>query len=698
MEARLKKGFELALLALVVMAPLVVFPASSDPFWGAEKGYFSIGAAAALLFGAAWLLKSKNFNLPKTPYDMLFGIFIIFNLLGAAKAENYPAFISRVALNLLYFSLFYAGCVYLANFKNGIKKIIDAVIFSSLLMAIYGLLQAAGFNSDTFGDRPGSTLGNPDFSAGHLLLALPLAFYGFINAQKKTAKAYYFTASITLTLYLLMAQVRGAYIGFAALAALFIAGQALLNREETKKKIKSFIALAAGFVIIAALFFALSPSAVQRMASTINPKTTPKTAGEAAAFAGREQAVAIRMYIWKNTLNLIKDNLLLGSGAGNFKVKYSYYQASSLPVELVREQPYRRTEHAHNDYLQFAAEYGVPAACVMIIFFAMTLINAFKFAEKNRQKAGWPIAVASGFGGLFVHALFNFPFLIIPTAATFYALSAAALNLQGQATTRKTKPAGAKTILAALATFALILSVTGALNLASGAYMRKAYEYGARSMNELKANEKEFYFEWYDTQINYAADAIHLAPFNEDNYVELGKMFARAGENDRANFNYMRAYKINPGKWEAAIGAFDYYVSKQQAPEALEAARRLYRMSPHAEQVILKLGFAYYLNSMFDDAIKLYEAEQGNASQRHVMLSQMAALYGQKGDLQKAVLYATEAVKAKPDYTEPYYYLAVSYYKMKNYNAAEKELKKILSISPGDTSAKQLLKVIQDER
>jgi O-antigen ligase len=65
-----------------------------------------------------------------------------------------------------------------------------------------------------------------------------------------------------------------------------------------------------------------------------------------------------RITIWKDSLHLVRDFPLIGSGLGTFGVAFRRYQASMLD---------NMVDHAHNDYLEFAAETGLLGLAVLFL-------------------------------------------------------------------------------------------------------------------------------------------------------------------------------------------------------------------------------------------------------------------------------------------------------------------------------------------
>ena len=75
--------------------------------------------------------------------------------------------------------------------------------------------------------------------------------------------------------------------------------------------------------------------------------------------------------VWSNqyTVDMVADFPLTGAGGGSFYGIFPNYQAE----ELIGYH-----EHAHNDYLEFAAELGLPACFLLAVFVLSALLNAWR--------------------------------------------------------------------------------------------------------------------------------------------------------------------------------------------------------------------------------------------------------------------------------------------------------------------------------
>lgn len=103
-----------------------------------------------------------------------------------------------------------------------------------------------------------------------------------------------------------------------------------------------------------------------------------------------------RVSIWRDALPLMKHYPLLGTGLGTFPIAYTGNQTVFLSQFV---------NHAHNDYLEIAADLGIPAALILFVSILSILgrtIRSFLFGGRDFERA-----VALGCAGSFVAILLH---------------------------------------------------------------------------------------------------------------------------------------------------------------------------------------------------------------------------------------------------------------------------------------------------
>ena len=94
-----------------------------------------------------------------------------------------------------------------------------------------------------------------------------------------------------------------------------------------------------------------------------------------------------RLVLYQSTLKLIKDNLILGVGPGNWKIKcqeYGLYSASEIDETYYKGVNF--AQRPHNDFLWVFAEAGIFAGLCYIILFLILLKESYLLYRKNNEK------------------------------------------------------------------------------------------------------------------------------------------------------------------------------------------------------------------------------------------------------------------------------------------------------------------------
>jgi len=129
----------------------------------------------------------------------------------------------------------------------------------------------------------------------------------------------------------------------------------------------------------------------------------------------------VRIPIWRDSIEIIREYPLLGTGLGTYRWASLHYQTSGLRLIY---------EHAHNDYLEFASEIGLPAT---LFFFGSLWILAAKLMIAGASSRSVDAVVAAGCAGalssLLIHSAVDFNFQIPANAFVFAWISGTAAGI-----------------------------------------------------------------------------------------------------------------------------------------------------------------------------------------------------------------------------------------------------------------------------
>jgi len=121
-----------------------------------------------------------------------------------------------------------------------------------------------------------------------------------------------------------------------------------------------------------------------------------------------------RGMIWQDTLHLLRENPILGTGLGTYGEALRPYQTHLVNLHI---------DHAHNDYLEFSSETGLLGAGLLFIpIFYLLIRMVFAFMSDHRRYRRAVILGCIGATlGLLIHSLTDFN-LHIPANAMIFAM------------------------------------------------------------------------------------------------------------------------------------------------------------------------------------------------------------------------------------------------------------------------------------
>jgi O-antigen ligase len=322
----------------------------------------------------------------------------------------------KLLLYLSYAAFFLVTTDYIRTSKQ-IKRFFWIIFTVAMIESLIGLLQYIA--SGTKVPASGSYI-NPNHFAGLLLLVTPL-FLGYLihvstkehfqlNSWKQAIKAQSSSnllllfATTLIAISLILSQSRGAIFSFAA-AMLFLYMLISLNKKSST--VKWLLGVFFVIIILYSFWIGLDP-VIEKFSET-------------------EETLPLRTYLWKDTFKLIKDFPAFGTGLGTFSLAYTLYKEDAY-------WPYVY-DHAHNDYLELAAETGLIGFFLvlfaLISFYKRAVYNIRKFSpQKDPLRYYILLGCLSGMFGLFIHAVTEFNFQIPANAYYFIFLLGLANSLQ----------------------------------------------------------------------------------------------------------------------------------------------------------------------------------------------------------------------------------------------------------------------------
>jgi O-antigen ligase len=326
--------------------------------------------------------------------------------------------VSALLLLITYVMTFYL-VLWTCERREAKKRLVYALLALGAFEAFYGLIQYLTGWQQIFlyvkkyyvQDATGTYINRNHF-AGFLEMALPFAITMGLRRAGKLRQAI--QRSATKARSLLSSPELLPLVGLLFVAVTIFAGlvfsRSRMGILSSLVSIGMVLALAGSSspskrtrAVVAALFF-LGVMGIVVWVGTDPVINRFETLGQEYSQAGQN-----RISIWRDTLKLVRQHPVLGTGLGTFAVAYTSVQTVFL-TQLV--------DHAHCDYLELASELGLPGG--MLLFGSIFWILASAVRRYRKSEDSFDSAIRLGCIGsiaaILLHSLADFN-LYIPANA-----------------------------------------------------------------------------------------------------------------------------------------------------------------------------------------------------------------------------------------------------------------------------------------
>ncbi len=237
--------------------------------------------------------------------------------------------------------------------------------------------------------RAYGTFEQPNPYAGYLGLIAPLALSlgltGWQVGGRGRAEWLLYVVSLGATVVAMaMSWSRGAWLGLAAAVAVVVAARS----RWAAIVFAALVALGALMLILGS--FQLLPDVLTQRLTDFLPYIRPFDV-RGVEVTDANFAIVERMAHWQAGWQMWTENPWRGVGLGNYEPVYPAYYIPPWQEPL---------GHAHNYYLNVAAETGLPGLLAYLVLWAAAFWQA---ARASRRTSGWDRAVAIGVLGVLAH-------------------------------------------------------------------------------------------------------------------------------------------------------------------------------------------------------------------------------------------------------------------------------------------------------
>ncbi len=391
-----------ATLAVLLSSPLA---------FGAVQPWarLTLEACAAILL-ALWTIRQASraeiriIGNPLFAPMLAFAAIAVLQLLTGSTVYRY-ATQSELALYAAY-GAFSFLLVQLLLRTRQIKRFALVLTAYGAALAFFALLQGLSSNGRLFWLRQprfGGWIYGPYVNHNHyaglmemlLPAALAVALSHYSSAAQKISASL---AGMLMAITIFLSGSRGGMVAFAV--QIVILSVVILRHKRNRA---AFLVAIIALLAVAISVWMIDSSSVSRLAS-IAAETHGEISGGTRLTIDRD---ALRMFLRRPTL---------GWGLGSFAEVYPQFRSFYTDF---------RIDEAHNDYLQFLVEMGLPGLLIMIWFVTALYRNALRKLEDWPSNINGSVALAAllAVTGILVHSFVDFNLQIPANAALFYALA-----------------------------------------------------------------------------------------------------------------------------------------------------------------------------------------------------------------------------------------------------------------------------------
>lgn len=400
-----------AALTAAVAIPLVVNPFGPDAY-AAAKVQVLYGLVGSML--VAWAIRSISDQRVQrgpaqrvTALEVGVWVFWLAVLLSSIVSANLrltilgaPGRYEGVLAVTTYVVLFFVGTQFFGS-SSGLRQIARSIAAGAAVVIVYGLAQillppsfeGEGIIRSWYGSvglpRIFSTLGSPIVLGGYLALTVPLVLA--LALAEDRPRAVWLAVAAAGMVAAVFTYSRAAWVALVVAIVVFfgLTGPAVWRRHG-----RALLTAAAASVVVLTLFLIRTGG------------TAPVTSRAASALVVQAGSAGQRVYIWTQTLGLIRQRPLLGWGLETLREVFPYDRPALEKYFGLRPVI---IDKAHNDILQVAVSIGLPGAAAYVAIWLLVLLGAYRLWR--REEGSSRVLAAGGvaaFVGYIVQAQFSF--------------------------------------------------------------------------------------------------------------------------------------------------------------------------------------------------------------------------------------------------------------------------------------------------
>ena len=545
----LENAAGILMVILLLVSPLIFIRGLHDFADMPQRIFIQTAAAVLALLGALRVLISREIAIPRSTLCWVVAALIVWSFLTLLWATNvYEGFYSTIHLAMC--GVVFFAIITLLHDTKWIKWLFSASIISAGFVSITGLAQQyLQFKGIPQSVSPAATFGNPNVAADYLVIVLP-SLIAMGVAQKKIVYRWFLFAALILSLiYLYNTHSRGGWLAVSC-AALSVGLLCTIKKHNRGISKKGFTI---GVIVITCLIITI-----------LFTKSGNRILNAALS--------EYRLTAWRNSIEMIRDKPVQGFGSGNFKIFYPAYSHRAV-VDRAPDTT-RYLGRAHNDFIQIAAELGIPGFLLFALIPFCGLALSWRLLRQSGTSAFHPfiIGLAGGLIAFMISAFFSFPMqrsvppLLVFTYCGMLAFFNSRLPAEKKHTIIRVPQLISVVLIVAIALTGFVLMQFNIKNIICDSYYFTAVGMEKRGNNS--------------RALSSSLDAHQYNKYRMDLLITAGRAYIATGEMQKAIEILQKVVGTTPYNLNALFLLGVAYANSNDKENALETFRRVLQIKP----------------------------------------------------------------------------------------------------------------------
>jgi O-antigen ligase len=558
-------NFKLLYNIYFITAPLIYSTKIIDPTLAPRQIHLALfcGISLLMFFSREKGLPKNNYlRLEKYFHISLIGLLLIsiISLTKSTVISEGLFTVSRLSLSLVFFLI---TSILLNENKLTLIDLCKSILYFALITSIISIYQIITHHNYLI--EITGTMANKNLLSSALFLCIP--FLLISNSDSKFYKVITYSLVGLILLIITYIRTRAVIIPLICFG-LIILGYIIFNLYKAQKKttiILFTIILICGFIFTN---YSFKSNIIENFTNSNTYQT--------------------RLKMWENTNSIIKNNLLFGVGAGNWKIEFANYGIADFE-KSVRDGRMIYTR-PHNDFLWVFSETGILGlitySCIFIIpcYYLLKLLSK---AKSGKEKFNYVILLSSVIGFAFV-SFFDFPFERVEHQILFFTLISIIVFLFQSNYINESQKKTSKMFTFSNSKIVICLGIIGEKK------TRKIY----------KAHENQNWPELINLVDNTKNSFYQLDPMSVPIDWYKGVALFATGDMKNSNLIFLEALEQSPYNIHILNNLASSYEKMGNHELAIKYYKEVLRISPNFEEATLNLSAVYFNIKEFEKAFE----------------------------------------------------------------------------------------------